>query len=611
MKQYGCMIILLMLFLCACSIYASTSLDKAVITLCADFESGHFDTLPWQHKTVPWEITQSNVYTGAFSACSGGVFNDEARSVLELTYYCADGYVSFAVCVSSGLAQNGLQFQIDGQPVDAWLGDYAWSEVAYPVDSGMHTLSWIYEIDPSEAASTGSAWIDDVNIPVYDQLNLREALVPENLWEDFNDASSMIEDLIPELDENLEEKLQDEVDKLSDYIERQFNIAELSPEDVNQIYDIIDEVEVHWRTTSGFIHGDYQEEGENELGSDNPLLFTGQYLLMLDWLGVLEGELKERYKSEVREMVDLLRVVPGIFCRHPLDEGQRAFDTFFSHDEQQGLLTLDYIFDYELGYARELNGYGKEHLYCYDNISYSPYDPNVDPFDLSQYSIPVTIPREVVAIFKSAYAPARQPPFIEVIRLAAGEEPVLFNQEWNIWSLRICSLLPKDNTSSKILNYLEIPIVYEAIRDSNMPTIMKVRSLKAIADFFDSMALMYESEEGFAPLHKIHQEFFHPDEHGNVHPVRRLSAFLQVDNPRTPKGKYDLDCTTTCDKDCSCQCDFDCTSRCTYEVWGVIFVDPVCQAQCKLEEITCEAGCVEEEKKCEVMCSLIEDILDL
>ncbi len=524
---------------------------------------------------------------------------------------CGEGHIGFAVHFLSESELNRLIFQIDGQPVGAWSGAHAWTEVMYPISTGMHTFEWIYEVDPADSEAPGAAWIDDIAVTVYgDETNVLTEVVPANLLENFISASNTLESLVPEFDTNLENKLNEEIATLSNYIELQINSAQLSQDEINQIHTIVNEVEDHWCDLYGFVllnyhdkHVYHDEEGR-VLRSDNPVLFTAEYLQLLEWLGVLEGDLKAWYKAKTKAMIDLLRVAPGVFNRWP-NHDEHAFSEYFSHDEQQGLLMLDHIFDHELGYAIELNEYGKKNLYCYDNIKYSPFDPPVEPVDLSEYKIPVTIPADITSVVSSAIIPARQPPFIELIRLTAGEEPLLLNQEWQVWSLRISTLLPKEDTSSKILNFHEIPLIYQAIRDSNTSAIIKLRSLKAMKDFYDSMAMMYKSDNH--PLHEIHKIYY---SQGN-HPIRRLSSYLNIENARIPQGQYDLDCTMTCDKDCTGQCDRDCSSRCTKELFGVSIVDPVCMVECRLEELTCEAGCVIDEKKCEATCALIEDALGL
>lgn len=228
--------------------------------------------------------------------------------------------------------------------------------------------------------------------------------------------------------------------------------------------------------------------------------------------------------------------------------------------------------------------------------------------DLSDYHIPVTIPADIASVFSSAILPCRQPQFIELVRLAAGEEPNLFNQEWLIWSLRVSTLLPKDDTSSKILIYHALPIMYKVVRDSNLSPLIRLRSLKAMADWYDSMALMYRSDKH--PLHEMYRQYFSREDY--LHPNRRLSEYLEVENARVPAGRYKLSCTPTCDKNCSSSCECDCSSRCTRgEVLGIPIIDPVCLGGCELGELDCEAGCVLEEKECEAICSLIEDALNL
>ena len=359
---------------------------------------------------------------------------------------------------------------------------------------------------------------------------------------------------------------------------------------------------------------DRRSTADGSEASDNGVLYTAEYLQLLKWNGVLKGDLRERYKREIITMIDRLRVVqgvavvPGVFNRYPGYDAH-AFSQYFSQDEQQGLLTLDAVFDYELGYARELNEYGKTHLYCYDNIQYSPYGypPVCGPVDLTKYHIPVTIPADIASVFASAILPARQPQFIELVRLAAGEEPVLFNEEWFVWSLRVSTLLPEVDTSSKILIYHALPIMYQAVRDSHLSPLMKLRSLKAMADWYDRMALMYLSDQH--PLHEIYKGYYQDE--NDLHPIRRLSKYLKCENARLPAGRYKLGCTATCDNNCTSSCDCDCSAQCTKKVLGVSVIDPVCEAKCELDKATCEGDCVVGEKECEALCALIEEALNL
>lgn len=130
---------------------------------CIDFES--YDLLPWQQVKNPWRITQTESFTGSFSASSGDVGgNGNQGSSLALVYDCGEGDIGFAVKVLNESTE--LTFQIDGREMGFWTGKHDWIEVLYPISAGPHTFAWTAmkrKYAPDSAAAT--AWVDHIVLP--------------------------------------------------------------------------------------------------------------------------------------------------------------------------------------------------------------------------------------------------------------------------------------------------------------------------------------------------------------------------------------------------------------------------------------------------------------
>jgi hypothetical protein len=135
------------------------------------FEAQNYDAFPWALSgTKPWFITPTSAYTGQYSSRSGAITHNQ-KSIMELTLnFTTAGVMSFARRVSSEQDYDFLWFLIDGVEMDAWSGLVPWAEVSYPLEAGIHKLSWIYEKDQLGTANSDRAWIDDISLPPYEVL---------------------------------------------------------------------------------------------------------------------------------------------------------------------------------------------------------------------------------------------------------------------------------------------------------------------------------------------------------------------------------------------------------------------------------------------------------
>jgi hypothetical protein len=132
-----------------------------------DFEQGDFNTFPWVLSgSQPWFTTTDDPYEGTTSARSGAIPN-QATTTMEVTMpVIAKDSISFVYKVSSEENYDHLKFKIDGQEMGKWSGQQlTWTEVKFPVDSGIRTFSWSYEKDYYWQEGQDCAWIDYIIFP--------------------------------------------------------------------------------------------------------------------------------------------------------------------------------------------------------------------------------------------------------------------------------------------------------------------------------------------------------------------------------------------------------------------------------------------------------------
>lgn len=57
-----------------------------------------------------------------------------------------------------------LRFEVDGRTVATYTGDLDWQPLAYPLDAGVHAVTWVFGHSPGECPGDEFAWIDAVRI---------------------------------------------------------------------------------------------------------------------------------------------------------------------------------------------------------------------------------------------------------------------------------------------------------------------------------------------------------------------------------------------------------------------------------------------------------------
>ncbi|MDA3867892.1 MAG: C25 family cysteine peptidase [Salinivirgaceae bacterium] len=137
-----------------------------------DFESGSFLQFDWAMiDEVPWEIAESSVFEGLFSAASGDI-EDGGTTGMSITMNVPeDDSISFMYKVSCEDASSStlwdyLEFLIDDESVETWDGEIDWARVSFPVSAGTHTFEWRYLKDYSVSEGDDCVWIDNIRFPI-------------------------------------------------------------------------------------------------------------------------------------------------------------------------------------------------------------------------------------------------------------------------------------------------------------------------------------------------------------------------------------------------------------------------------------------------------------
>ncbi|MCF8405171.1 MAG: T9SS type A sorting domain-containing protein [Bacteroidales bacterium] len=131
-----------------------------------DWETGTMDQFDWETGgNANWDISTQSPYEGTYCIKSGSI-NDQQTTFLSITFdVLANGDIGFYKKVSSEASYDYLKFYIDGNMMDQWAGEVAWSESSFPVTAGNHTFKWEYEKDYSVSSGSDCAWLDFITLP--------------------------------------------------------------------------------------------------------------------------------------------------------------------------------------------------------------------------------------------------------------------------------------------------------------------------------------------------------------------------------------------------------------------------------------------------------------
>ena len=152
-----------------------------------NFENNENELIDWEFSgNASWSLDSTISYSGLNSIKSGNITHNEF-SDLTITinvyesgplefYYRVDSEYS----ISGNYFYDGLEFYVDGELLAQFQpdtdGDSDWTYINYPLDVGVHTITWSYTKDDNDGSTESdedAAWIDNITFP------------PSNLTEDF------------------------------------------------------------------------------------------------------------------------------------------------------------------------------------------------------------------------------------------------------------------------------------------------------------------------------------------------------------------------------------------------------------------------------------------
>ena len=146
------------------------SLERAYYTtmglILEDFETGDFTSFAWEFAgNADWTIDNTNAFEGNYCAKTGAIDNQASTAItIDYNVMTADT-ISFYYKVSSEAGYDYLRFYIDGNQIQEWAGEVAWTQFKTPVSEGPHTFKWVYEKDYMVTAGSDCAWIDYIILP--------------------------------------------------------------------------------------------------------------------------------------------------------------------------------------------------------------------------------------------------------------------------------------------------------------------------------------------------------------------------------------------------------------------------------------------------------------
>ncbi len=119
-----------------------------------------------------WYKVTDVYYYGGDSARSGAIGNNSSTTIETSVTVGSTQSVKFYWKVSSEAGYDYLRFYIDGVEKAKIAGTVDWTQVAYNISAGTHTLKWSYIKDPYVASGSDCGWIDKLEIgaPIADPI---------------------------------------------------------------------------------------------------------------------------------------------------------------------------------------------------------------------------------------------------------------------------------------------------------------------------------------------------------------------------------------------------------------------------------------------------------
>lgn len=139
--------------------------------LIEDFETASFNSFDWAHSgNAEWTI-DTDAYSGAYSAKSGNIGDNETSELSVGMNILYEGELTFYAKASSEQGNTGtiydyLEFYIDDTALDLIIGGSSdWEQYSVTLPPGEHQLKWVYQKDGAQSSGQDCGWIDRIVFP--------------------------------------------------------------------------------------------------------------------------------------------------------------------------------------------------------------------------------------------------------------------------------------------------------------------------------------------------------------------------------------------------------------------------------------------------------------
>lgn len=137
------------------------------------FETGDFSAFDWETLGgASWFVDNTTSNTGTYSARTGVISHVNLTTLQVEMEVLQDGQISFYKKVESEANFDKLIFYIDNAAMGEWSGEVDWSREVFDVTAGTHKFKWIYMKNSSGSYGADACWIDDVQFPASNTVEL-------------------------------------------------------------------------------------------------------------------------------------------------------------------------------------------------------------------------------------------------------------------------------------------------------------------------------------------------------------------------------------------------------------------------------------------------------
>ena len=162
-------------------VVSENNFDFAVGLIKEGFESGDFSHLIWQHEgDKPWVVSDTQAYSGTYSAQTGNIADDEITSLLIEMESSTGGELSFYFKTSTEKRRDYFVLYVDEKFVKWWSGEQDWTLFTHTLEPGKHLIEWRYDKSPKDSAFDDACWLDDITFPGNSVINTAVTTVEKN-----------------------------------------------------------------------------------------------------------------------------------------------------------------------------------------------------------------------------------------------------------------------------------------------------------------------------------------------------------------------------------------------------------------------------------------------